>query len=145
MVAHHKTATNVPSDQQPKEQQQDPLRLEQSHIFIARQEILSLYMTENVERYLVQLVTASRNLGKYDQKMQDWLEYGAGPRGTIALDRCARAHAWLQGRDYVSPDDVTAVIHDVLRHRLPVSFAAQAEGVDTDQIIDAIINYVPAI
>ena len=70
---------------------------------------------------------------------------GASPRGTIALDRCARAHAWLQGRDYVSPDDVAAVVHDVLRHRILVSFAAQAEGIDTDQVIDALIHHVPTL
>ena len=75
--------------------------------------------------------------------MANWIEYGASPRATIALDRCARAHAWLAGKDYVSPDDVQAVLHNVLRHRLLVSFDAEASGMSADRIINELILRVP--
>ena len=96
-----------------------------------------------MEQYLVQLVVATRNPGQWDSELNEWLDVGASPRATIALDRCARAHAWLQGRDFVSPDDVQAVVHDVLRHRLIMSFAAEAEGVSRDQLIDRLLRCVP--
>lgn len=116
----------------------------QTDIFQARQAILELHMAEPVEEYIVQLVLASRDARAYDDQLASWLEYGASPRGTIALDRCARAHAWLQGRDFVTPDDVQAVAHDVLRHRLILTFEAEAEGINTDRVIDQLINVVPA-
>ena len=90
-------------------------------------------MSEAVEQYLVQLVMATRNPGTYDEQLRNWIEFGGSPRATIALDRCARAHAWLAGRDFVSPDDVQAMAPDVLRHRLLLSFEAEANGVTPDQ------------
>jgi MoxR-like ATPase len=88
---------------------------------------------------------ASRDPGRYNTELANWIEYGASPRGTIALERCARSHAWLSGRDYVSPDDVQAVVHDVLRHRLLLSFEAEASGKTTDQVIDTLLSLVPVL
>jgi MoxR-like ATPase len=100
-------------------------------------------MAPPVEEYLVQLLLASRDPAPYGEDLARWVSYGASPRGTIALDRCARARAWLAGRDFVSPEDVQAVAFDTLRHRILVSFEAEAEGVDADRIIDALIQRVP--
>jgi len=86
---------------------------------------------------------ATRTPGHYSESLASWLEYGGSPRATIALDRCARALAWLHGRDYVSPDDVQAVIHDILRHRLILSFEAEANGITKDQVIDTLLAHVP--
>lgn len=115
----------------------------QQQIFAARQEALSLHMADNVEEYIVQLIMATREPGKFNPELEGWLEYGASPRATIALDRCSRAHAWLIGKDFVSPDDVQAVLHDVLRHRLLLSFEAEANGVSSNQVIDALLSAVP--
>jgi MoxR-like ATPase len=86
---------------------------------------------------------ATRSAGHYSAKIASWIEFGGSPRATIALDRCSRAHAWLRGRDYVSPDDVQAVASDVLRHRLLLSFEAEANGVTPDQVIDELLSLVP--
>ena len=91
-------------------------------ILAARQEILNLYMADTVEEYIAQLVIATRNPAKYDPELARWIQLGSSPRGSIAIDRCARAHAWLAGRDFVSPDDVQAVVFDALRHRIMLSF-----------------------
>ncbi|PJE79103.1 hypothetical protein CI610_01930 [invertebrate metagenome] len=115
----------------------------QSQILAARQEVLSVHMEPVVEEYIVQLIQATRKPAAYSEKLAQWLEYGASPRGTIALDRTSRARAWLTGRDYVSPDDVQAIAHDVLRHRLLLTFEAEAEGKDTDQVIDQLLKLVP--
>ena len=109
----------------------------------AQNELLDLHMAEAVEDYLVQLVIASRNPSAYGDDLARWVNYGASPRGTIALDRCARAHAWLQRRDYVSPEDVQSVVHNVLRHRVLLSFEAEAEGVSPDDFIRELIRRVP--
>ena len=120
-----------------------PRPLSQEAIFSARQEALQLHMSEPVEQYLVQLVMATRSPGSYSDSLARWIEYGGSPRATIALDRCARAHAWLAGRDFVSPDDVQAIAADALRHRLLLSFEAEANGVTPDQVIDELLALVP--
>ena len=120
-----------------------PAPLRQEVIFSARQEVLGLHMSEPVEQYMVQLVIASRNPGLYSERLAGWIEYGGSPRATIALDRCARAHAWLKGQDFVSPDDVQAVAADALRHRLLLSFEAEANGVTPDQVIEELLALVP--
>jgi MoxR-like ATPase len=120
-----------------------PPQLAQQTIFEARQEILSLHMAEPVERYIVELVIASREPAVYSEDLRRWLEYGGSPRATIALDRCARANAWLRGNDFVSPDDVQEVAADVLRHRLILSFEAEANGISADMAIDALLESVP--
>lgn len=120
-----------------------PPPLGQDVIFAARREVLDLHMSDAVEQYLVQLVIASRNPGQYSEKLAKWIEYGGSPRATIALDRCARANAWLAGKDFVSPDDVQAVAADVFRHRLILSFEAEANGVTPDQVIQELLALVP--
>ncbi len=100
-------------------------------------------MSPAVEEYIVQLIMATRNPGQYSKELATWLEFGASPRATIGLDRCARAKARLSGRDFVSPDDVQAVIHDVLRHRLILSFEADASGINANAVIDHLLSVVP--
>ena len=117
--------------------------LKQASILAARQEVLAIHMEPVVEEYIVQLINATRNPSLYNEQLASWLDYGASPRGTIALDRCARAHAWLNNRNFVSPDDVQAIAHDVLRHRLLLTFEAEAEGKNADNIIDQLLNLVP--
>ncbi len=120
-----------------------PLELGNIQVKHAQREILALHMAAPVQEYLVQLVLASRDPSPYSEQLARWISYGGSPRATIALDRCARAHAWLQGRDYVSPEDVQAVAHEVLRHRILLSYEAEAEGVTTDKIIAALIQNTP--
>jgi len=117
-------------------------RVSQQAIFAARKEILDLYMADAVEEYLVQLVMATRTPAKFDAELASWIAYGASPRGSIALDRCARAHAWLAGRDFVSPEDIQAMLFDVLRHRLILSFEAEAAGIDQDRVLQRILDVV---
>lgn len=116
--------------------------ISQSDIIQARKQVLQVHMAEAVEEYLVQLVLATRQSEKYGEQLSGWLEYGGSPRATIAIDRCARACAWLDGRDFVSPDDVQSVLHDCLRHRLILSYEAEADGVIADQVIDELIRQV---
>lgn len=120
-------------------------KLSEADILSARQEILNLHLSEAVEQYIVQLVMASRKPEHYGDDLVSWIEYGASPRGTIALERCARAHAWLNQKDFVSPDDVQAVAHDVLRHRILLSFEAEAAGMSVNKVINQLLQRVPVI
>ncbi len=117
--------------------------LTQEQIFTAQKHIINLFVAENLEKYMVELILATRNPGKYDQSLANQIEFGGSPRATIALDRCARAHAFLSGRDHLLPEDIHAVIHDVLRHRIILSFEAEAEGLTVDQVIDQLLGAVP--
>lgn len=117
-------------------------RISQQSIFNARNEILDIHIAENLEEYLLQLVLATRNPGVYGEDLANWMLYGASPRATIALDRCARAHAWLDQRDFVSPDDIQAIAYDVLRHRVILSYEAEADGVTPDSFIQELISRV---
>lgn len=116
--------------------------VKQEIIFTARDEVLSIYMAENIEKYLLQIVLATRNASVYGDDLAQWLQYGASPRASITLDRCARAHAWLQERDYVGPEDVQAVAHEVLRHRLILNYEAEAEGMTTDSVISELLSRI---
>ena len=116
--------------------------LNQETLFAARKEALAVHMAEPVEEYLVQLILATRDAKLYGGELAKWLDYGASPRATIALDRCSRALAWLNGRDFVTPDDIRAVAHDVLRHRLILSFDAEASGITANQVIDTLLESV---
>jgi MoxR-like ATPase len=116
-----------------------PPPISQEEIFAARDTVLNLHLTDTLEEYLIQIVLATRNPGAYGEDLDGWLQYGASPRATIALDRCSRAHAWLAGRDYVAPEDIQAVAYDVLRHRLILRFEAEAEGVTADRVIGELI------
>lgn len=113
--------------------------ISQQSIFTARDEVLDIYMSENLEQYLIQLVLATRNPGAYGDDMAQWLQYGGSPRATITLDRCARAHAWLNDRDYVTPEDIQSVAYDILRHRLILNYEAEAEGITADKVIAELI------
>jgi len=117
-------------------------RVPQSIIFDARKEIHNVKMASAVEQYIVALIEATRYPERYDKELRKWIQIGASPRGTIGLDKCSRAYAWLQGRDFVRPDDVQAIAHDVLRHRLLLSYDAQAEGIKADQAVDKIVKLV---
>ncbi|MBR2273854.1 MAG: MoxR family ATPase [Alphaproteobacteria bacterium] len=112
-------------------------------VLAARREVLSMHVSEALEEYLVQLIIATRQPAKYDISLKDSILYGASPRATIALDKCAKINAWLDGRDFVIPDDIHAVIYDVLRHRIILSFEAQAEGITADNIITSLLKLVP--
>ena len=121
-----------------------PTPLTQKQLFDARHEVLQLYLDDAVENYLVQLIIATRQPQRYDQNLAQWIGYGASPRATIALERCARAKAWLDGSDFVTPDDVISVFHNALRHRIILSYQAEADGVSHDQVLDTILKLVPA-
>jgi len=116
--------------------------LTQKEILAARLEVLDTHLAEPLEEYLVQIVVATREPERYGKDLAETLQYGASPRATIALDRSARAHAWLNGRDFVTPEDVQTVAHDVLRHRLLLSFEAEAAGRGADGLIDTILERV---
>ena len=120
-------------------------QLPQETIFAARKEVMQIHMADSVDEYLVQLVLATRSPKNYSEELATWIEFGASPRATIAIDRCARAHAWLNQRDFVSPDDVLAVAHDCLRHRLILSYEAEAEGLTADRVIDELLKLVPVV
>lgn len=117
-------------------------QISQGELFAARKAILGLYLAEPLEKYLVQLIVATREASELDEQLGRWIEYGASPRATIALDKCARAHAWLEGRDFVAPDDIQAVLHNVLRHRIILSYEAQADGISKDDVISRILELV---
>jgi MoxR-like ATPase len=118
--------------------------LSQSSVFAARHAILDLYMAPEVEDYLVHLVMATRKPEAYSADLRGWLRFGASPRATIALDRCSRALAWLNGRRFVSPEDVQSLAPDVLRHRVLLSYEMEAEGRRPDDFIEALLARVPA-
>ncbi|MEA2108696.1 MAG: MoxR family ATPase [Pseudomonadota bacterium] len=109
----------------------------------ARREVLDLHMADSLKEYIVQLILATRNPQSCGEKMSRWIEYGASPRATIALDRCARAHAWLQGKEFVTPGNIQAVIHDILRHRLILTFEAEADGITSEEVIDELLRQIP--
>ncbi|HTN35269.1 MAG TPA: MoxR family ATPase [Marinobacter sp.] len=119
------------------------VRLSREQVFEARNEVADIFMAEPVEQYLLALVLATRNAASLDPELARWTAFGASPRGTIALDRCARALAWLNNRDYVTPDDVRAMAFDVLRHRILLTFEAEAEGMTADTVLQRLIDRVP--
>jgi MoxR-like ATPase len=117
-------------------------KMTQADIFAARKATMQIHMAPAVENYIVDLIMATRHPEKYDDKLKQWLAYGASPRATIALDRCARARAWLNNRDFVSPEDVQAVFHNVLRHRIIMTYQAEAEGISSNQLLDHLLSLV---
>ena len=117
--------------------------LSQELLSQARREVLQVHLSEAVEEYLLQLVLATRRPGPYSSQLAAWIEYGASPRASIGLDRTARAHAWLAGRDYVAPEDVQEMAFDILRHRIILNYEAEAEGVTSDRFITELLARVP--
>jgi MoxR-like ATPase len=122
---------------------ESPRRMPGEEVFAAREAVLDLHFAPSLERYLVELVLATREAGRYDPTLARRIAWGASPRGSIALERCARAHAWLAGRDYVTPDDIHAIAPDVLRHRVLPSYEATAEGWDGDRLVRELLAKVP--
>ena len=118
-------------------------RMPLGDVFEARTQVLDLHLAPALERYLIELVLASRDASRYDAALARRIAWGASPRGSIALERCARARAWLAGRDYVTPDDIRAIAPDVLRHRVLPSYEATAEGWDGDRLVKALLDVVP--
>ena len=114
----------------------------QAVLLKARQQVLDVHMADNLEDYLLEIVTKTREPEAYGEDLANWIEYGASPRASIALDRCARAHAWLNGRDFVAPEDIQKMAHDVLRHRIILSFEAEAEGITKDKFIDTLLSRI---
>ena len=119
------------------------VRIAQADVFAARRAVLDLHLAPALERYLVELVLASRDAARYDAGLARRIAWGASPRGSIALERCARARAWLEGRDFVTPEDVRTVAPDVLRHRVMPSFEATAEGWDGERLVHELLRLVP--
>ncbi|SKC54757.1 AAA family ATPase [Pseudoxanthomonas indica] len=118
-------------------------RMPLQQVFDARQAVLDVHLAPALERYLIELVLASRDARRYDASLARRIAWGASPRGSIALERCARARAWLAGRDYVTPEDVRAIAPDVLRHRVLPSYEATAEGWDGERLVAALLDVVP--
>ncbi|MEN9897305.1 MAG: hypothetical protein RLZZ66_954 [Pseudomonadota bacterium] len=116
--------------------------IEQTTLFAARNAVLNLHLSDALEDYLLQIILATRNPKAYGEDLASWLQYGASPRASIALDRCSRAKAWLAQRDYVAPDDIQEMAFDVLRHRLILSYEAEAEGMTTDDVISILLERI---
>ena len=121
---------------------QPPERLSIESIMQGRQEILGLHLAPELEEYIINIVTTTRNPGVVDDSLQGQVLYGASPRASMGIDRAARAHAWLEGRDYVGPEDIQAIAPDVLRHRIVLSFEAEADGVDTNSVVRRVLDGV---
>jgi MoxR-like ATPase len=120
-----------------------PPQLALADVFAARAAVLDLHFAPQLERYLIELVLASRDATRYDPELARRIAWGASPRGSIALERCARARAWLAGRDFVTPEDIRAIAPDVLRHRVLPSYEATAEGWDGEKLVAALLDKVP--
>jgi MoxR-like ATPase len=123
----------------------EQVKISQDDIFRAREEIHHLHVSENIEKYIVALVMATRNPERYEGELKTWIDVGSSPRASIALDKCSRASAWMQGKDFVDPDDVRIVAHSVLRHRLILSYEAEAEGITTDRVVEEIVKQVAVV
>ena len=132
----------VRSEEDPSGPMDDITPVIQQVIFDSRQEINQIQVPEIIEKYIVDLVFATRYPERYDEKLASWIRIGASPRGAIGLDKCARVRAWLNGRDHVLPDDVRAVVHGVLRHRIALSYEANADGISSNDVIDEILKLV---
>lgn len=125
-----------------REPEQPATQISQDDLFPARKEILNIHMAENLRDYIVQLVLATRNPAAYSEALALHIQYGGSPRATMALDRCSRAHAWLRDRDYVTPLDIQTMAYDVLRHRIILSYQAEAEGISADDVIREVISFI---
>ena len=132
----------VRGEENPAGSSSDEEPVVQQVVFDARNEINQVQVSETIEKYMVDLIFATRYPERYDEKLASWIRIGASPRGAIGLDKCARVHAWLNGRDHVLPDDVRAIVHGVLRHRIALSYEASADDVSTNDVIDEILKLV---
>jgi MoxR-like ATPase len=132
----------VRGEQEQGRKDEAPPPITQQAIFAARAEIDRVKSVDAVEAYIVGLIAATRRPADYGDKLKNWISIGASPRGSLALDRCSRVRAWLQGRDHVLPEDVQAVVHDCLRHRVALSYEASADNVTKDGVLDEIVKQV---
>jgi MoxR-like ATPase len=139
LVRAEEIATNKDDSQSSGESAE---RIPQQAVFDARREIGQVTVSPAIGRYMADLVYATRTPEKYSEDLARWIDVGGSPRASLALDKCSRTHAWLSGRDFVDPEDVRAIVHDCLRHRLMLSYEAQGEGVQADQVVDAIVEQV---
>jgi MoxR-like ATPase len=131
--------------QKPKDKQAEPAAVPQQAIFDARGEIDGIFVSDAAQKYMVDLIFATRFANRYGDPLDKWIQIGASPRGSLALDRCSRVRAWLDGGTFVTPDHVRAVIHDCLRHRLVLTYEAIADGVTVDQALDKIVSLVAPV
>jgi MoxR-like ATPase len=132
----------VRGEESPAASAEKPAPIAQDVVFAARNEIHGVAVGPAIEKYMVDLVFATRYPERYGEQLANWIHVGVSPRGGIALDKCARAHAWLDGRDSVLPDDVRAICHGVIRHRMKLSYEASADGVSANDVIDEILKQV---
>ena len=132
----------VRAEQAQDGKEERPSAIPQQAIFAARREIDAVGSVEAIEAYIVALIAATRRPADFGGKLDGWITIGASPRGSLALDRCSRTHAWLHGRDHVLPADVQAIAHDCLRHRVTLSYEASAQGITKDKVIDEIVAQV---
>ena len=119
-----------------------PALVPETAIMEGRKQILGLHLSDELEEYIVNVVVATRNPGAVNADLDGQVMYGASPRACMGIDRAARAHAWLEGRDYVGPEDIQAIAPDVLRHRLVMSFEAEADGITPDSVIEGVLDGV---
>ncbi|HIG40938.1 MAG: MoxR family ATPase [bacterium] len=139
LVRREEQQDNAGEDQQLRE---SATKIPQQVIFDAREEIANINVSDAMQKYQVDLVYSTRTPEKYSDDLRRWIDVGGSPRASIALDKCSRCHAWLNQRDYVDPQDVRAIIHDVLRHRIMLSYEAQGEGVTSDRVIDELVTQI---
>ena len=132
-------------EEQSNKQKVESEKLSPQIIFDARQEIHKVKISVNMEKYIVDIISATRNPKKYNEELSTWIEFGASPRASIAIDRACRTLAWMQGKDFVSPDNIRAVTHDCLRHRLILSYEADAEAITPDMVINEILKQVAVV
>ena len=118
------------------------LVLEQEVLFAARKELCGIHVSTSIDSYIIDLINATRHPAAYDAELAQWIRIGASPRGAISLDRAARANAWLEGREFVTPDDIRRVLPPVLRHRLQLTYDAVADGISADQILERLLDKV---
>lgn len=131
--------------EQKKSEPLETEKLSPQVVFEAREEIAQVKISENMERYIVDLISATRTPEKYNEELASWIDFGASPRATIAIDRAARTHAWMEGKNAVTPDNIRAVVHDCLRHRLILSYEANAEGITANDVINEVLKLVAVV
>ncbi|MEN8225877.1 MAG: MoxR family ATPase [Bacteroidota bacterium] len=132
-------------EEQMQGKKKDTEKLTPQLIFDARKEINGVKISESMEKYIVDIISATRYPSKYNEELDTWIDFGASPRGSIAIDKASRTHAWMDGNDFVSPDNIRAVVHDCLRHRLILSYDANAEGITPDNVLDEILKHVAVV
>lgn len=132
----------VRGEEKQEQEKGDRVTISQQAIFDARREIENVHVSEVIETYIVDLISATRYPERYSPELKSWIQVGASPRGSLALDKCSRVYSWMQGRDYVTPDDVRSIVRDVLRHRIMLSYEGNADGITSDRIIDEIVKLV---